>query len=236
MLDFSSTDGSEDLSGEDSSEEGEDEVSFSDLGDEWEPPASTVAPGTEDDTEVSFSNLVAGLEPSASTMSPSESGGDTISFSDLDAQLDSSGSTLYDAEISVSLVAAPDLTLKAPESGFNDDYETSQIERQEVQEQSKRFLETAVAVAVDVDGTLKTAYEQTELIECQLHKNIARVDDYSAFFRENFNLKDETHTRCYDLLRIDNACEAAGEQQIEVEDWQELTGEFFNERRRRGGP
>lgn len=169
---------------------------------------------------------------------------DDITFSSLNARplCPTASSKNGDDEPVAGIVSAPDLALSAPASGFNDDFEAAQSERQYVQKQSQAFLATAVQAATGVDGTLETAYAQAELIECLLHDDIAGVDDYSSYFRENFQLDDSTHPRCYDLLHGNDGSEEraaggsdAGGEQVEVENWKDITGHFYTSRRRRRG-
>jgi hypothetical protein len=125
---------------------------------------------------------------------------DDITFSSLTAsQLIPTSSNM--PELDAGVVSAPNLALSAPATGFNDDFAAAQSERQYVQEKAQGFLDAAVQAAIMVDGTLETAYAQSELIECALHDDIAGVNDYSTFFRDNFQLDNSTHPRCFNLLR-----------------------------------
>lgn len=131
--------------------------------------------------------------------------------------------------VSTAGVAATNFAEPAPAvaSGFNTDFPAAQAERDFVQDQSLDFVAASVEAATSVDGTVQTAFEQTEVIECLFHDEITDggVQDYSDYFRRNFQLDDHTHPRCFDLLQNGEG------SSVRVANWESIVRRYY----RRGG-
>ncbi|KAJ0402635.1 hypothetical protein ATCC90586_010874 [Pythium insidiosum] len=104
-------------------------------------------------------------------------------------------------------------------------WERLQRERHEVQRNAIQYLRAAIDGALAVDGSVATAFEQVELMECLFHhESLGGVDDYSDFFRDNFPVAPHAHTRCFHLLEALRL----GDVTLLVTDWRQYYRNYFS--------